>query len=179
MRVGDNRTLPITLCWMEMTPKLVLRELLIFITGSASESLLTLMSLCFAACDSLGNHQYTYEMDFAFTGACTESPGPCTGDSASQCPGAYLGSATTGGAPTQCLADGVGVSSVELMLCLDAGTVLIPTLSFVLTDHYHLLLSREIDIPLSSPPMRKSGEGFQTVVWMESQNSRRSKSKES
>lgn len=59
----------------------------------------------------LGNHQYTYPMEFAFTGSCTSSQGQCTGDSASQCPGAYLGSDTTGGAPTQCVSDDAGVST--------------------------------------------------------------------
>ncbi|OCF75461.1 hypothetical protein I204_04316 [Kwoniella mangroviensis CBS 8886] len=59
----------------------------------------------------LGNHKYTYKMDFVFTGSCTKGPGgPCTGDSADQCPGAYLGSATEGGAPTQCLADNTGIT---------------------------------------------------------------------
>ncbi|WVQ82096.1 hypothetical protein IAT38_004224 [Cryptococcus sp. DSM 104549] len=58
----------------------------------------------------LGNHQFTYKMDFAFTGACTDSPGTCTGNSASECPGAFLGSETEGGAPTQCLADNVGIT---------------------------------------------------------------------
>ncbi|WWC98097.1 hypothetical protein V866_004988 [Kwoniella sp. B9012] len=59
---------------------------------------------------SLGNHKYQYSMDFAFTGACTNAPGACTGDSASECPGAYLDSATEGGANTQCLADNVGIT---------------------------------------------------------------------
>ncbi|WWC60669.1 uncharacterized protein I303_103244 [Kwoniella dejecticola CBS 10117] len=59
----------------------------------------------------LGNHKYTYQMDFAFTGSCTKGPGgPCTGNSAEQCPGAYLGSSTEGGAPTQCLADNTGIT---------------------------------------------------------------------
>ncbi|WVW80504.1 hypothetical protein I302_102488 [Kwoniella bestiolae CBS 10118] len=59
----------------------------------------------------LGNHKYTYKMDFVFTGSCTNGPGgPCTGNSAEQCPGAYLGSATEGGAPTQCLADDTGIT---------------------------------------------------------------------
>ncbi|KAI5478826.1 hypothetical protein MNV49_004558 [Pseudohyphozyma bogoriensis] len=59
--------------------------------------------------DGLGNHQYTYPMTFSFDG-CSGAPGQCTGDSAAACPGAYLGSATTGGAPTQCLADNVGIT---------------------------------------------------------------------
>ncbi|WVR05553.1 hypothetical protein IAU60_002572 [Kwoniella sp. DSM 27419] len=59
---------------------------------------------------SLGNHQFTYPVDFAFTNTCTNGPGgACTGNSAEQCPGAYLGSATEGGAPTQCLADDTGI----------------------------------------------------------------------
>ncbi|WVQ82097.1 hypothetical protein IAT38_004225 [Cryptococcus sp. DSM 104549] len=58
----------------------------------------------------LGNHQFTYSMDFQYTGSCTNGPGgQCTGNSAAQCPGAYLGSATAGGAPTQCLANNVGI----------------------------------------------------------------------
>nr|XP_019049723.1 hypothetical protein I302_00142 [Kwoniella bestiolae CBS 10118]OCF28653.1 hypothetical protein I302_00142 [Kwoniella bestiolae CBS 10118] len=60
--------------------------------------------------DSLGEHTFQYSMDFAFTGACTLAPGACTGDSAAQCPGAYLDSATEGGANAQCLADNVGIS---------------------------------------------------------------------
>ncbi|KAK6906148.1 hypothetical protein I203_100132 [Kwoniella mangroviensis CBS 8507] len=59
---------------------------------------------------SLGNHKYQYSMDFAFTGACTNAPGACTGDSASECPEGFLDSATEGGAPTQCLADNVGIT---------------------------------------------------------------------
>ncbi|WRT66032.1 uncharacterized protein IL334_002983 [Kwoniella shivajii] len=58
----------------------------------------------------LGNHKYHYKMNFGFTGSCTKAPGACTGNSASQCPGAYLGSATEGGAPTQCLSDNTGIT---------------------------------------------------------------------
>ncbi|ODN80177.1 hypothetical protein L198_07833 [Cryptococcus wingfieldii CBS 7118] len=59
----------------------------------------------------LGNHQYKYKMDFAFHGSgCNKGPGACTGNSAAKCPGAYLGSATTGGAPTQCVADNVWIT---------------------------------------------------------------------
>ncbi|ODN94689.1 hypothetical protein L198_04830 [Cryptococcus wingfieldii CBS 7118] len=58
---------------------------------------------------SNGNHQFTYNMDFALS--CDNgSPGTCTGDSADACPGAYLGEATTGGAPTQCVADSTGIT---------------------------------------------------------------------
>ncbi|PWN90404.1 hypothetical protein FA10DRAFT_266889 [Acaromyces ingoldii] len=58
----------------------------------------------------LGNHKYTYPMNFAFTGSCTKAaPGQCTGDSAQACPGAFLGSATTGGAPVQCVSDDAGI----------------------------------------------------------------------
>ncbi|WVQ74198.1 hypothetical protein IAR50_003792 [Cryptococcus sp. DSM 104548] len=58
---------------------------------------------------SNGNHQFTYNMDFTLS-CNNESPGKCTGDSASACPGAYLGEATTGGAPTQCVADNTGIT---------------------------------------------------------------------
>ncbi|KAK7060740.1 hypothetical protein VNI00_000472 [Paramarasmius palmivorus] len=59
----------------------------------------------------LGNHQFTYKMNFAFTGSCTKkAPGQCTGNSASACPGAYLGSNTTGGKPVQCVADNTGIT---------------------------------------------------------------------
>ncbi|ODN80176.1 hypothetical protein L198_07832 [Cryptococcus wingfieldii CBS 7118] len=59
----------------------------------------------------LGNHKYQYKMDFAFNGAgCNKGPGACTGNSAAKCPGAYLGSATAGGAPIQCAADNVGIT---------------------------------------------------------------------
>ncbi|WWC88218.1 uncharacterized protein L201_003123 [Kwoniella dendrophila CBS 6074] len=59
----------------------------------------------------LGNHKFHYPMNFQFTGSCTKAaPGQCTGNSASQCPGAYLGSATEGGAPVQCLSDDTGIS---------------------------------------------------------------------
>jgi len=58
----------------------------------------------------LGNHQFTGKMNFAFTGSCTKAaPGPCTGNSAQACPGAYLGSATTGGAPVQCSSPNAGI----------------------------------------------------------------------
>ncbi|ODN79048.1 hypothetical protein L202_04552 [Cryptococcus amylolentus CBS 6039] len=61
--------------------------------------------------DGLGNHQFTYNMNFDFNGdGCNKGPGACTGNSAAQCPGAYLGSATEGGAPTQCVADNVGIT---------------------------------------------------------------------
>ncbi|WVW83302.1 hypothetical protein I302_105321 [Kwoniella bestiolae CBS 10118] len=58
----------------------------------------------------LGNHKFHYKMNFHFTGSCTKSPGgPCTGNSPRQCPGAYLGDKTEGGAPTQCLSDNTGI----------------------------------------------------------------------
>ncbi|WWC91083.1 uncharacterized protein L201_006024 [Kwoniella dendrophila CBS 6074] len=59
---------------------------------------------------SLGNHNYQYGMDFSFTGACSNGPAACTGNSASECPGAFLGSATEGGAPEQCMGDNVGIT---------------------------------------------------------------------
>ncbi|ODO06516.1 hypothetical protein I350_03870 [Cryptococcus amylolentus CBS 6273] len=65
---------------------------------------------CLLTGSGLGNH-HTYKMDFKSNGSgCNKGPGACTGNSASKCPGAYLGSATTGGAPTQCVADNVGIT---------------------------------------------------------------------
>ena len=50
-------------------------------------------------------------MDFGFTGSCTASaPGTCDGDSASDCPGGFIGSNTEDGKPVQCEADNTGVS---------------------------------------------------------------------
>ncbi|WWC61317.1 uncharacterized protein I303_103898 [Kwoniella dejecticola CBS 10117] len=58
----------------------------------------------------LGNHKYKYKMNFAFTGSCTKhAPGPCTGDSAAKCPGAYLDDHSEGGAPVQCFAKNTGI----------------------------------------------------------------------
>ncbi|KAK7060704.1 hypothetical protein VNI00_000434 [Paramarasmius palmivorus] len=59
----------------------------------------------------LGNHQFTYKMNFAFTGSCTKkAPGPCTGNSAQKCPGAYLGNDPTSGRPVQCVSDNAGIT---------------------------------------------------------------------
>ncbi|WVR09040.1 hypothetical protein IAU60_006100 [Kwoniella sp. DSM 27419] len=58
----------------------------------------------------LGNHQFTYAMDFAYTGSCTEAPGACTGPSPDQCPHAYWGSDTGGGIPIQCQGESLGIS---------------------------------------------------------------------
>ncbi|KAK7018079.1 hypothetical protein VNI00_018398 [Paramarasmius palmivorus] len=61
--------------------------------------------------NGLGNHKYTYKMDFEFTGSCTKkAPGPCTGNSAEKCPGAYLGSQTEGGKPVQCTSNDTGIT---------------------------------------------------------------------
>ncbi|KAK7060719.1 hypothetical protein VNI00_000450 [Paramarasmius palmivorus] len=62
--------------------------------------------------DGLGNHQFTYRMNFAFTGSCSgvAAPGPCTGNSASECPGAFLGSDTEGGTPVQCVGADAGIT---------------------------------------------------------------------
>jgi len=58
----------------------------------------------------LGNHKFTYDMDFAFTGSCTKkAPGKCTGNSKENCPGAFLGNQTTGGAPVQCTSENAGI----------------------------------------------------------------------
>ncbi|KAK7060718.1 hypothetical protein VNI00_000449 [Paramarasmius palmivorus] len=48
-----------------------------------------------------GNHQFTYRMNFAFTGSCSGvgAPGPCTGN---VCPGAS-------GEPVQCVGEDVGI----------------------------------------------------------------------
>ncbi|CAD6579720.1 MAG: hypothetical protein TREMPRED_002555 [Tremellales sp. Tagirdzhanova-0007] len=59
---------------------------------------------------SEGNHQFTYDMNFAFTGSCTAAaPGRCRGDSATACPGGFIGSNTMDGAPVQCEADNTGI----------------------------------------------------------------------
>ncbi|OCF35601.1 hypothetical protein I316_02656 [Kwoniella heveanensis BCC8398] len=58
---------------------------------------------------NLGNHKFTYAMNFAHTGACTNTPGPCTGPSPDQCPNAYWGSDTGGGVPLQCTGDNLGM----------------------------------------------------------------------
>nr|ODN88593.1 hypothetical protein L203_02599 [Cryptococcus depauperatus CBS 7841] len=57
----------------------------------------------------LGNHKFTYNMNFQYTGSCTNSPGPCTGNSAAQCPSSYRGADTNNGRPTQCTADNAGI----------------------------------------------------------------------
>ncbi|WVQ93185.1 hypothetical protein IAU59_000249 [Kwoniella sp. CBS 9459] len=57
----------------------------------------------------LGNHQFTYAMNFAYTGSCTNAPGACSGPSPDQCPHAYWGSDTGGGIPIQCQGDNLGI----------------------------------------------------------------------
>ncbi|KAK7060720.1 hypothetical protein VNI00_000451 [Paramarasmius palmivorus] len=67
--------------------------------------------------DGLGNHQFTYKMNFEFTGSCTKkAPGPCTGNSADKCPGAYLGSDTESGRPVQCASDDAGTIKLKFQM---------------------------------------------------------------
>ena len=85
-------------------------------------------------------------MDFAFTGSCTAAaPGICAGNSASACPGGYIGSNTEDGAPVQCTADNTGVSRRhEETIGLT-----------VLADPHHLLRVN----PYQFPPRLLSGAG--------------------
>lgn len=44
-------------------------------------------------------------------GGCTaKAPGPCTGDTAAECPSGYTGTDTFSGKPPTCPGEGVGVS---------------------------------------------------------------------
>ncbi|WWC85319.1 uncharacterized protein L201_000181 [Kwoniella dendrophila CBS 6074] len=61
----------------------------------------------------LGNHKYKYQMNIEYTGSCNKTaPAACTGNSEAECPGAYLGNATEGGAPLQCLSSNTGIKII-------------------------------------------------------------------
>ncbi|ORY31384.1 hypothetical protein BCR39DRAFT_587484 [Naematelia encephala] len=61
-----------------------------------------------------GNHQYTYEMNAAYTNSASCAgrgpPGPCTGPTQASCPGAFVGSDTTDGTVYQCIDSNVGIT---------------------------------------------------------------------
>ena len=58
-------------------------------------------------------------MNFGYKGSCTrQAPGACKGGDAISCPGAFLGTATAGGTPINCIGDNAGVSYLSYRIGL-------------------------------------------------------------